>query len=71
MALETQRQPALPMGSDAGNKHLEAQAASTALYMKGGSQSKTGHEFLDSNHRLSSAGEFRASASPEPPAISH
>jgi hypothetical protein len=64
MALETQRPAAVPTGPGAVDKHLDEQAATAALYIKRhdeASQPKTGHEFLDSSHRLSSAGEFRAS----------
>ena len=64
MALETQRPADWPTGAAAATKHLEGQAADAALYagkQGEGSQSKTGHEFLDSKHRLSSAGEFRRS----------
>ena len=64
MALETQRPADVPGGHDATTRHLEEQAAVAALYVTKqgeGSQAKTGQEFLDSNHRLSSAGEFRTS----------
>ncbi|KIN03813.1 hypothetical protein OIDMADRAFT_102200 [Oidiodendron maius Zn] len=59
MALQTQRPADVPGGHDATTRHLEEQAAVAALYVTKqgeGSQAKTGQEFLDSNHRLSSAG---------------
>jgi hypothetical protein len=38
---------------------LEDQAAIAALYVTRHDNSKTGHEFLDSNNKLSSAGKLQ------------
>jgi hypothetical protein len=64
MALETQHPAPAPTVPDKSPAQLEDQAAIAALYVKRhdeATQTSTGHEFLDSNHRLSAAGEFSAS----------
>jgi hypothetical protein len=64
MALETQSPAPVPTAPNKSPTQLEDQAAIAALYIKShdeATQIRTGHEFLDSNHKLSAAGEFSAS----------
>lgn len=66
-ALQTQRATALPTGPDASSKHLEDQAAAAALYVKRqdeAAQPRAGQEYLDSNYKLSAAGESTRSRKP-------